>query len=225
MKHRTKNAVWLVGTLMVALASCDHTRTITVGDIVEWSPTYGKDYNKKFGQEPACKSNELVTGITREGPYHDILWVIIVPVPIDEHYYVNAICGTPTYAPNDPDIEHPVSVNIREEPYQYKGQPVKSLQSCPDNEVAVGVDVRSGDVVDSFSLRCASYKVKNSESGDLSLVRGESHALAAAILYKDGNGGGPAKFECPPNSAVKALSTQHTEYFNRLSIACAQLSP
>jgi hypothetical protein len=86
------------------------------------------------------------------------------------------------------------------------------VTSCSDDEVMVGVRVRSDAWLDSVAPRC----VKASNAG---VWQGTVRTLAVA----GGTGGFPATRDCPRNYAVSGFSGRGGAFVNRLRLECRPL--
>jgi hypothetical protein len=86
------------------------------------------------------------------------------------------------------------------------------VTSCSDDEVMVGVRVRSDAWLDSIAPRC----VRVTDAG---VWQGPVRTLAVA----GGNGGYPATRDCPRNYAVSGFSGRGSAFVNRLRLECRPL--
>jgi hypothetical protein len=86
------------------------------------------------------------------------------------------------------------------------------VRSCSDDEVMVGVRVRSDAWLDSIAPRC----VRVSNAG---VWQGSVRTLAVA----GGNGGFPATRDCPRNFAVSGFSGRGSAFVDRLRLDCRPL--
>lgn len=87
------------------------------------------------------------------------------------------------------------------------------VSNCSDDEVMVGVRVRSDAWLDSIAARC----VKVSNAG---VWQGTVRTLAVA----GGTGGFPATRDCPRNYAVSGFSGRGSSFVNRLRLECRPLA-
>lgn len=222
MTANVLGTISLLISIMSILASCDKAKELMVGDTVEVSPLFGGNGGVTFGAQ--CKPGQLVTGIQKSArTSRGCAWLLAVPVcACYDCFDFSPICGTATYNLDNNMTKH--EVNLANEPLQkISSLEYSAVQTCPDNQVVVGVQLRKDMYVDGLSLLCAPLYITREES--VSLLIGTPTPLKYETLYADGTGGSPVEFRCPNGSATNILGGKSEAFLDSLYLSCASVSP